>query len=198
MKKLSREAWIEAGFLALDKHGYQQLSIEKTARRMNVTRGSFYHHFSGRSEYVEALLDRWKAEYTDSVITYALAGSTTKDRLERYLDVASRLQPGREVAIRAWAAREPLVRAVLGQVDANRMKFACQLGRELLVQDQERQVQRFARIACLAFIGFQQTGPHGSNNFIELVQDVLSMAGTQPADAARSPRTRRRAIPTNP
>lgn len=177
MKKLSQETWIEAGFQALDRHGYQQLSIEKTARRLNVTRGSFYHHFDSRSSFVDALLNRWKAEYTDNVINFAEAGANAHVRLERYLEIASGMQPGREVAIRAWAARESRVREVLQEVDAIRSRFAYELGRDLLLQRDEGEIQRFARLACLAFIGFQQTGPHGSQHFIQLVRDILDLAG---------------------
>lgn len=185
MKKLNQETWIEAGFQTLDRYGYQQLSIEKTARRLNVTRGSFYHHFDSRSSFVDALLNRWKAQYTDSVINYADAGANAHARLERYLEVASRMQPGREVAIRAWAAKERRVSEVLQEVDASRSRFAYELGRELLLHRGEGEIQRFARLACLAFIGFQQTGPHGSQNFIELVRDILALAGASTCESGR-------------
>ncbi|HEX5739782.1 MAG TPA: TetR/AcrR family transcriptional regulator, partial [Hydrogenophaga sp.] len=54
MHKLSRESWIQAGFKTLDSLGYIHLSAEKIARQLNVTRGSFYHHFRNRSDFVDA------------------------------------------------------------------------------------------------------------------------------------------------
>jgi len=102
MQKLSRNSWIEAGFKALDKSGYTGLSAEKIARGLRVTRGSFYHHFDSRADFEDALLQRWCNDYTDAVIAHARGGRGAKERLERYLEVTTRLQPGREVAIRAW------------------------------------------------------------------------------------------------
>jgi len=183
MKKVSRESWIQAGFQMLDQFGYTHLSAEKIARRLNVTRGSFYHHFRSRADFVDALLVRWRQDYTTEVIAQARAEENPQRRLERYLSVAGRLQPGREVAIRAWAARDSNVRAVLEQTDASRLAFVRQLGRDLFPDAAEDALHRFAQVACLAFIGFQQTGPHGRERFVALVQGVLEML--KPRDAAR-------------
>jgi AcrR family transcriptional regulator len=183
MKKVSRESWIQAGFQTLDQLGYSQLSAEKIARRLHVTRGSFYHHFRSRAEFVDALLVRWRQDYTTEVIAQASAEGSPQRRLERYLSVAARLQPGREVAIRAWAARDRTVLVVLEQTDAARLEFVRQLGRDLFPCAAEDALRRFARLACLAFIGFQQTGPHGRERFVALVQDVLGML--TPSDTAR-------------
>ncbi|MCW1248114.1 TetR/AcrR family transcriptional regulator, partial [Pseudomonas sp. SAICEU22] len=48
MEKLTRNRWISAGFEALDQVGHIGVSAESLARRLNVTRGSFYHHFRNR------------------------------------------------------------------------------------------------------------------------------------------------------
>lgn len=189
MKKLSREIWIQAGFQVLDQLGYTHLSAEKIARRLRVTRGSFYHHFRNRSDFVGALLERWRLDYTEQVIAFARGEEDAKRILERYLLVAGHLQPGREVAIRAWAAKDPSVCNVLAQVDESRLAFARHLGRSMFPLVTELEVNRFARIACLAFIGFQQTGPHGRERFVELVQDVLDMV---------VPRNRLAPQPNNP
>lgn len=56
MKKLTRDDWIEAGLKTLDLEGYTAISGERLARRLNVTRGSFYHHFRSREDFMRALL----------------------------------------------------------------------------------------------------------------------------------------------
>lgn len=190
MQKLSRDSWIEAGLRMLDESGHVQLSAEKIARRLNVTRGSFYHHFRNRSDWVQAILLRWQTEYTDDVIAYADAVPDPGLRLERYLQVAGRLQPGREVAIRTWAAKDQAVLAALAAVDARRLAFAERLGHALFPEARASDVQRFARIACLTFIGFQQTGPYGRERFGELIEDVLALAsldGRLPTGASAAP-----------
>jgi len=181
MKKVSRESWIQAGFQMLDQFGYTHLSAEKIARRLNVTRGSFYHYFRSRADFVDALLVRWREDYTDEVIAHARAEKNPRLSLERYLSVAGRLQPGREVAIRAWAAKDRNVRAVLEHTDASRLEFVQRLGHAMFPHTAKAEIDRFARLACLASVGFQQTGPHGREQFVALVQDVLDLAG--PRDA---------------
>ena len=52
MPRTTRTRWIEAGFELLDMYGADGVSAERLARRLNVTRGAFYHHFSSRNDYV--------------------------------------------------------------------------------------------------------------------------------------------------
>jgi AcrR family transcriptional regulator len=180
MAALSRATWVQAGLDTLDRSGYANLSAEKIARRLNVTRGSFYHHFRHRADFVRALLERWEADYTDAVLAHAAQGRSTPERLERYLAAAAQLQPGREVAIRAWAGRDIAVRAVLARVDAKRYRFAQESVRQLHPAGAGAAIDRLARMACLAFIGFQQTGPHQPGHFAQLMEDLLALARHAP------------------
>lgn len=175
MAKLTRESWICAGLEMLDLSGHPVLSVEQVARRLNVTRGSFYHHFQGRPEFVRALLERWVRDYTVAVIDQANAERDARRRLQRYVAVAAELEPGREVAIRTWAKEDPGVQAVLSRVDGLRIDFVRGLGRELLPQPSPSEIERFARIAYLAFIGLQQTGPHTKERFRDFINDLVSL-----------------------
>lgn len=70
---LTRDHWIAAGLNALDNDGDAGISAERLARRLNVTRGSFYHHFRSRNEFVHALLAAWEADYADRMLAHAVA-----------------------------------------------------------------------------------------------------------------------------
>ena len=109
--RLTRDVWLQAGFEALDRDGYEAMSAQAMARRLNVTRGSFYHHFPSRQAFVEQLLCRWEAEYTLDVLAEAHAATDALAGLQRYIAIAARLNPGREVAIRAWAVSERILRS---------------------------------------------------------------------------------------
>ncbi|RAS38676.1 TetR/AcrR family transcriptional regulator [Paraburkholderia bryophila] len=65
---LTRDQWISAGFDALDQEGYLGVSAERLARRLNVTRGSFYHHFRSKEDFVRILLVQWESDYTDPLV----------------------------------------------------------------------------------------------------------------------------------
>lgn len=157
--RLTRQAWIEAGLDALDRAGVEATSVERLARRLNVTRGSFYHHFRHRAEFVDALMQHWEHDYTTAVLTAVGDGGTPRERLQRYLAVAAHLRPEREVAIRAWALREPRVMTVLVRVDAVRLGFCRDFARSLWDEDgRDGDAELLAQLAHLSFIGLQHSG----------------------------------------
>ncbi|NMV40889.1 TetR/AcrR family transcriptional regulator [Ralstonia insidiosa] len=155
MPKTTRAHWIEAGFELLDIEGAVGISAERLARRLNVTRGAFYHHFTSRDDYVRSLLAEWERTYTGSILSLIQPGDTAETLLMRYLDVAASMHPQREVAIRAWAMREPLVADTMQRVDALRLAFATSLCS--LEGGAPDDAAFWGRIAHLCFIGAQQT-----------------------------------------
>ena len=58
---LDRNAWLDAALDALYEEGEVGVRVEPLARRLGVTKGSFYHHFRDREELVAAMVDRWRA-----------------------------------------------------------------------------------------------------------------------------------------
>lgn len=167
--RLTRDSWLHAGFNALDKHGYEAVSAQALARRLNVTRGSFYHHFASRQDFVDQLLGRWEAEYTVDVISEAHAAAEPLARLQRYVAVVAKLKPGREVAIRAWAGKDRRVRALLQRVDGLRLGFARESARALLSPSANgADVEALAQLAFLALIGLVHTAGQGEERFHQL------------------------------
>src|SRR5436305_9195730 len=62
MVKLARSAtdWEDAALEAIASHGLGALSIPDLARSLGVTKGSFYWHFTGLPQLVQASLQRWE------------------------------------------------------------------------------------------------------------------------------------------
>ncbi|WP_434603866.1 TetR/AcrR family transcriptional regulator [Pseudomonas sp. R3-56] len=156
MEKLTRHRWIAAGFEALDQAGHAGVSAESLARRLNVTRGSFYHHFRNREDFVRALLAAWEEDYTGRMLAYAGQGRSARETLQRYLEIAAQKQPGREVSIRAWSLHDPLVAEFQQRVDARRLAFAIQACRRLAPAPGQAEV--IGQMAHLCLIGGQQAG----------------------------------------
>lgn len=156
MGKLTRNHWIAAGLEALDHEGHAGVSAESLARRLNVTRGSFYHHFRNREDFLRALLGRWEEDYTQRMLAYAAQGRSAREILMRYLSIAAGKEPGREVAIRAWALIDPVVAEFQQRVDATRLAFAVESCRRL--GRMPGQAELIAQAAHLCLIGGQQAG----------------------------------------
>ncbi len=183
MAALTRDRWIRAGLEALDQEGFQAVSAERLARRLNVTRGSFYHHFDSREAFVRALLAEWEADYTGRMLAHAAQGRGAQDILARYLEIAAQKRPGREVAIRAWALQDPLVAEFQDRVDRTRLSFALSVCRPLARSEAE--AERIARAVHLCLIGGQQAGDRRDPAaFGALLQGVAALvgAGLDPRD----------------
>lgn len=59
-RTLSREDWVQAAVKVLEKGGVASVKVDRLARSLKVTRGSFYFHFNGRKDLLAALLDEWR------------------------------------------------------------------------------------------------------------------------------------------
>lgn len=97
---------------------------------------------------------------------------------QRYIAIAARLQPGREVAIRAWANSDKKVRAVLRRVEGLRLDFEREAARALLSGSaRDRHVEVFAQLAYLGFIGMQHTALQGERRFVRFFSDLKELGG---------------------
>src|SRR5215831_18160375 len=67
-KDLGRADWLKAARMALLQGGVEAVRVEKLARNLCVTKGSFYWHFRDREELLEALLREWEVELMQDLI----------------------------------------------------------------------------------------------------------------------------------
>lgn len=71
---------MQAALEALERDGVGGVAVEPIARRLGVTKGSFYHHFSDRSELLAAAVGAWEAASVAGPIE-ALQGLPPRERL---------------------------------------------------------------------------------------------------------------------
>ena len=64
---LSREQWVAAAVDLLVDGGIDQVRVDVLAKRLGVTRGSFYWHFKDRGELLEQVLQAWHQGATEHV-----------------------------------------------------------------------------------------------------------------------------------
>lgn len=57
------DAWVDAALLEIADHGVPILSVHAVARRLGVTKGGFYHHFTDRRQLLQAALARWEHRF---------------------------------------------------------------------------------------------------------------------------------------
>jgi AcrR family transcriptional regulator len=124
----SRSDWLDAGLASLASDGPNGLRIDRLCRRLDVSKGSFHHHFAGAGDFKQALLAAYVArvvEALDQAIEQT-AAATPKDALVGLTASIAKTdgfyRPDLEVAIRAWAFSDPQVRAVQQRVDQRRLE----------------------------------------------------------------------------
>ncbi|MCK8615077.1 TetR/AcrR family transcriptional regulator [Gordonia sp. C13] len=116
---LSADDWIELGYAILAEEGFKQIKIDTVCKRMGVTKGSFYWHFTDIAAYRAALVARW-GEWSDEEHQNfaALAGLPPRDRL---LGLIAQLTSPRhwmiERAMREWARSDPEAEASIRTSD---------------------------------------------------------------------------------
>jgi AcrR family transcriptional regulator len=150
--RLGPEAYFTAAFLLLGAEGPEALTIAALCKRLRVTKGSFYHHFSGMPQFTEALLRHWEDEH--AAILDEVAGLS--DPVRRFEITAERvhdLPHDAEAALRAWGYRDRAVGAAVARIDRARVQnYANTLA--LVIDDQER-CRLLAHMGIAMVIGLQ-------------------------------------------
>ena len=143
-RALKAEDWVEAARAVMAEGGLEAVAVEPLARRLGVTKGSFYWHFKDRRALLEVMLERWEEESTEARISASRRISDPRERLIRLgeevfsdapLDGAASGQGvfprhAFELAV-SDAAEDPVVRPVLRRVTEHRIGYLEECYREL-------------------------------------------------------------------
>ena len=123
--RTSRDAWIEAATKALARGGPQEIRVETLAAELEITKGSFYGHFSDRSELLHAVLDHWETTSIDTVfeeVGRRHPQPSDRVRMAGALTFSEELLPV-DLAVRSWARQDEAVAERLRRVDNRRMAY---------------------------------------------------------------------------
>lgn len=122
--RLTAGDWVDAALETLTREGIEAVQITVLARKLGVTRGSFYWHFDSRESLLDALLEEWRARNT-GVMVEAIANTNTLDdgilALFSVWTVHTRFDPKLDQAIRDWARYADAVRDILQTEDDARV-----------------------------------------------------------------------------
>jgi AcrR family transcriptional regulator len=125
--RLTKADWIAQGLTTLANEGPNALKALPMATALKVSRGSFYWHFRDIADFRAQLLQAWQARITEQVIENLETEEAGPDRLKSLLRRAFRAPPKLDRAVRAWAAEDAGVAAVVAAVDARRIAYIASL-----------------------------------------------------------------------
>jgi AcrR family transcriptional regulator len=133
--------WIQAAFRVLTEKGLSHLTIDVLAAELNLTKGSFYHHFNNLAAFRSDMLEHFESVSTTALIVEVERGDPGDPvhRLERLVDLAVEASPqaGLQVAVRAWAMQDAEVRKVQERLDKVRLEYASSLWRQAGLSPEE-------------------------------------------------------------
>jgi len=166
-----RSTWIETGLLALADGGPDSLRVDRLAKSLGVTRGSFYSHFKSRGDLLDAVLDDWEQTATDEVLQQVEKSGgdpMVKARRAGELTFSAELLPV-DLAIRDWSRRDPKVADRLRRVDNKRMEYLRRQFAE--AYDDDGEVEALAVLAFSLLIGnYFLAADHGSRSRAEVME----------------------------
>ena len=154
--RLSAADWELAALDLIAEEGFSSVNVERLARRLEVTKGSFYWHFSTRDELLAATLKRWEE---DDIATFVRSIEIIDDTHERMRTLFRRT---RDELKSHWIfsalfaeSGHPLVQPVMERVANRRLEYLrdafCSLGMDPPV------AMHRARVTYYSYVGFMQS-----------------------------------------
>jgi len=122
----SREGWLEAGYQVLIESGVDAVKIMPLAKRLNLSRTSFYWFFEDREALLSALIDGWEARTTVPLLAatrqYAETMAEAMLNLIGCFLLPETFDSRLEFAIRSWALQDARVADRVKAADTVRLE----------------------------------------------------------------------------
>ncbi len=132
-QRLGPQDWVVEALETLGREGVVGVNVENVARSIRVTKGSFYHHFEDKEEFINRLLEYWETELTDKINGHLshLHGKPAEQLLALLEFIAEHETNRYDASMRAWALHDERVATVVRRVDQKRLAYVGGLFRKM-------------------------------------------------------------------
>jgi AcrR family transcriptional regulator len=152
---LSAGDWEQQALVLIAEKGIRAVAVESLAKRMGVTKGSFYWHFHNRESLLEQSLIRWEKHDAANLQTSLSAIDDPRERLRSFFRRTGREKLTHNVySSLCMASDHPQVEPLLERVAERRMKHIEKAYEEIGFDPQ--QASHRARLTYSAYLGFLQ------------------------------------------
>jgi AcrR family transcriptional regulator len=153
--RLSAEAWAQAALDVIAEQGVAAVAVEPLARRLGVTKGSFYWHFPSRDALLQAALERWEQVEQETVFGSVEQVPDPRERLRAlFLVVAHQAKLHIIYSELLKALDHPTVKPVIERVSKRRLDYLTASMRQAGMGRAD--AHHRARLAYAAYVGFLQ------------------------------------------
>ena len=153
--RLSADDWAQAALDLIAEQGVAAVAVEPLARRLGVTKGSFYWHFPSREALLQAALERWESVEQEAVFGALERVPDPRERLRAlFRMVAHEYQSHVIYSALLKALDHPSVQPVIDRVSKRRLDYLTASFRQTGL-GREDALHR-ARLTYAAYVGFLQ------------------------------------------
>jgi AcrR family transcriptional regulator len=153
--RLSADDWAQAALDLIAEQGVAAVAVEPLARRLGVTKGSFYWHFPSRESLLVAALERWEKTEQEAIFGQLEQIADPRQRLRQLFDVVAHEVSSHVIYSALLKALDhPIVAPVIGRVSQRRLEWLAASFRQAGLDPTA--AQHRARLAYAAYVGFLQ------------------------------------------
>jgi AcrR family transcriptional regulator len=177
---LTRDDWTGAALDALAEGGMSGVAVDRLAKTLGATRGSFYWHFADRDDLIRAALERWERQNTTDLIPLLETVADPAARLARLFGEVYEKRVDRVEMVLAAIADEPHVAPVFARVTRARLDVLRRIFTDLGLPDDEADAR--AWLAYGFYIGHHQLDrsperPSSRPERLDRIVDLLASPG---------------------
>ena len=155
--RLSATDWAQAALDLVAEEGISAVAVEPLARRLGVTKGSFYWHFPSRDALLQAALERWESVEQEEVFGQLEVIADPRERLRALFQLVAHEAKSHIIYSELLKALDhPAVAPVIGRVSQRRFEYLAASFRQAGLSRTD--AQHRARLAYAAYVGFLQLG----------------------------------------
>ncbi|MEO1041461.1 MAG: helix-turn-helix domain-containing protein [Pseudomonadota bacterium] len=121
-KTFARADWVAEARRVLVRSGVEAVKVDRLAKTLKVTRGSFYWHFESRQDLLDNVLEDWLVQNRSDISEIESSWTSKTPSVADFLRLWLRAE--REVvtfdqAMRMWARQEPDVAVKVQAIDGD-------------------------------------------------------------------------------
>ena len=153
--RLSADDWAQAALDLIAEQGVSAVAVEPLARRLGVTKGSFYWHFPSRDALLQAALERWEAGEQENIFGSLEKVADPRERLRTLFQlVGHEVKPHIIYSELLKALDHPAVQPVIDRISQRRQEYLVAMFRQAGLQRTD--ATHRARLTYAAYVGFLQ------------------------------------------
>jgi AcrR family transcriptional regulator len=189
-KRLAAQDWTDFALKTLARVGFDALKADVLARKLGVSRGSFYWHFTDLDDFHARVIEHWRQTSTEAVISDLERYQSLEERLEVLLRRALGHHNALEMRMRAWADNNAEAAQAVRDMDRRRRDYM----ERLLVDAGIAPTLAATRVQLLywTYLGAALSQVRPTRDQLDrIVTELKQIVFRGPAAATENPRRRR-------